>query len=183
MGWKYKVMLYVELTTASLIASVNVRGQNPTEFQVKAVFVYNFVNFVEWPSSAFEQPSDPFVIGIAGHNVFGASLADAVVGETYRSRRIEIRYIENAAEAVKCHIVYIENTCDFFEQVLQSAGDKPILTIADTKDFMQKGGMIRFYLERNQLRMEINQRVASNRGLTISSKLLRLARVYNNSDD
>ena len=154
-------------------------GQNPTEFQLKAVFIYNLVNFVEWPASAFEKPSDPFVIGVVGQNVFGTSLEEAVAGETYHGRRIEVRYFERADQATGCHIVYVQEDPALAAEMLAAAKGKAILTICDADDFMQAGGMIRFYLDRSQLRMEINQGLVSNHGLVLSSKLLRLVKVYN----
>ena len=178
--FKFRTWPGVRLAMILLFVGASVCAQNPTEFQLKAVFIYNFVNFVEWPAATFDHPTDPFVIGVAGRNVFGSSLNEAIAGETYRGRPIEVRYIETADQARDCHIVYIEKTCGIFDQVLASTTEKAILTIADTDDFMQKGGVIRFYLERNQLRMEINQQAANDHGLLISGKLLRLASVYNN---
>ncbi len=43
----------------------------PSEYQVKAVFLFNFGQFVEWPKDAFDTPQAPFVIGILGDDPFG----------------------------------------------------------------------------------------------------------------
>lgn len=48
------------------------------EYQVKAVFLFNFAQFVTWPS----QPADaPLVIGILGDDPFGSYLDETVRGE------------------------------------------------------------------------------------------------------
>lgn len=175
-----KAWVPVLLTTAFLYPQRNVFAQAADEYEVKAVFLYNFVNFVEWPSSSFNDGSQPFVIGVAGKNVFGTSLIEAVKGEFYRGHRIEVWMVNNPAEASKCHILYIEKSCTIFQQVLAMTKGKPILTIADTDDFMVQGGMIRFFMENNKVRIEVNQKVVNSHQLVISSKLLRLARIYNN---
>jgi len=156
------------------------RAQTPNEFDVKAVYIYNFVNFVEWPGISFNGAHDPFVIGVAGKNVFSNTLNEVVRNETYKGRPIEVRTLDNTDEALSCHIVFIEESCVFLDQILDSTKGKPVLTIGDRPDFLKKGGMIRFFLEDKKVKIEVNQTEATRDQLYISAKLLRLARIYKN---
>ena len=69
----------------------------PSEYQVKAVFLYNFSRFVEWPASAFAGPDAPFVVGVFGHDPFGADLDEIVRGETAAGRPLIVRRVRTAA--------------------------------------------------------------------------------------
>ena len=58
------------------------------EFQVKAVFLYSFAQFVEWPADAFESPQSPLIIGILGLDPFGETLDEMVRGESVNVFRL-----------------------------------------------------------------------------------------------
>lgn len=150
-------------------------SQSLNEYEVKAVFIYNFTQFVQWPESSFGQPQDPFVIGILGENVFGRYLEEAVAGETYHSHPIVVKYYGALKDAGNCHILY---TGTLMNAVKPFIG-KPVLTVGDRPDFMEQQGILRFYQEGNKTRIQVNQSAATAAGLVISSKLLRLATIYN----
>lgn len=149
------------------------KAQSVNEFQVKAVFIYNFTQFVQWPERSFQSPQDPFVIGVLGENVFGRYLEEAVAGEHYESRPIVIEYYKTTKDIGKCHILYVGASSPRLSQLASN----PILTVGETPEFMDQKGLLRFYDEGNRIRIEINQSAASASGLTISSKLLRLATI------
>lgn len=146
------------------------------EYKVKAVFIYNFIHFIDWPESTFEDSYDPFVIGIVGGDPFGTYIDEAVKGERIKAHRISVERFKDAADIKKCHILYI-NTHDPDEtkKILNVASKKHILTVSDTPNFIRWGGMVRFFTEENKIRLEINNTLAKARELKISSKLLRVA--------
>lgn len=159
---------------AVLIFAGRAYGQTVDENQIKAVFIYNFTQFVEWPAGTFESSQDPFVIGILGENVFGKYLEEAVAGEHYKSRPIEVKYFATQKDVGKCQILYVGS----LPNPLRATGEKPVLTIGERQDFMQQNGLLRFYTDKNKVRIEINEKAAADAGLTISSKLLQLATIY-----
>jgi preprotein translocase subunit Sec61beta len=152
----------------------DVRSQSVNEFQIKAVFIYNFTQFIQWPENSFEPSQKEFVIGVLGENVFGKFLEEAVAGEKYGSRPIVVKYFSTPADISNCQILYV----DSFPDVSKIVTSKPVLTIGEQKDFMEKGGLLKFYKEDNKVRIEINPTAASRVGLIVSSKLLRLATIY-----
>lgn len=141
------------------------------EYRVKAAFLYNFVNFVEWPT---RPPSGPIVICVAGRNPFGTILADTVRGVAVAQRRLEARVILEPDDA--CHVLFVPagaNTGAY----LRAARGMAILTVGEVERFIEQGGLVRFYLEGGGVRFEINREGADRAGLRISSRLLQLARI------
>jgi hypothetical protein len=149
-------------------------GQKVNEQQIKAVFIYNFTQFIEWPAESFESPQDPFVIGVLGENVFGKYLEEAVADERYKSRPIVVRYYATPKDVGNCQILYIGSLAN----PGKVTGERPVLTIGERQDFMEQNGLLRFYKDGNKVRIEINDKAAGDAGLTISSKLLQLANIY-----
>jgi hypothetical protein len=157
-----------------------VAGQTLTssEYQVKAVFLYNFTHFVDWPAGAFEHSYEPFIIGIVGKDPFGHYLQDAVAQERIGSHIIRIEHYESAADIKDCHILYVgSQDPDEIRRVLRAVSNKKILTVGDTPNFIRWGGMIRFFTENNKIRLQINNTLAKDLDLKISSKLLRVSQV------
>jgi hypothetical protein len=152
-----------------------VKGQSANEFQIKAVFIYNFTQFVQWPEKSFDATQETFVIGVLGENVFGRYLEEAVAGEKCGSRPIVVQYYATPKDIGHCQILYVGWSPDGGKLM----NNQPVLTIGERDDFMERGGMLRFYKEDNKVRIEINQAAASSVGLVVSSKLLHLATIYN----
>jgi hypothetical protein len=148
------------------------------EFQIKAVFLFNFAQFVEWPPDAFSDPTSPLVIGILGNDPFGPYLDEAVRGEKVNERSIVIVRFARIEDVAKCHILFIsQSEAGRLEQDLASLKGKDVLTVSDLDDFSSLGGMIRFVTEKNKVRLRINNGAARAEGLRISSKLLRPSEV------
>jgi hypothetical protein len=153
----------------------------PTEYQVMAVFLFNFSRFVEWPASAFPSANAPFVVGVFGHDPFGADLDAAVKGETVNGRPLVVRRVQSAAEAADCQILFIHQSEDQrLGEVLSALGNKSTLTVSDLPGAAQHGVMIRLVTERGRVRMRIDVDAARAAALTISSNLLRSAQIVGN---
>src|SRR5262245_36573345 len=82
----------------------------PPEYQLKAVFLFNFAQFVEWPSAAFPEAQTPLVIGILGEDPFGAYLDETVRGETVNNRSLIVRRYRRVEEIETCHILFISRS-------------------------------------------------------------------------
>ncbi len=166
------------LTALFLFGSLSFQAQTLTsvEYKVKAVFIYNFIHFIDWPQSTYEYSYDEFVIGIIGGDPFGTYIDEAVAGERIKSHRIKVQRYKSVEEIKKCHILFI-NTHDPEEtkKILDFTAKRHILTVSDTPNFIRWGGMVRFFTVEDKIRLEINNTLARARELKISSKLLRVA--------
>ena len=146
------------------------------EYQIKAVFLFNFAQFVEWPANAFAGASSPIVIGVLGENPFGDYLDETVRGEKVENRPLEIQRYLQVDEIKTCHVLFISRSeAPRLEQILLSLKARSILIVGDGDDFVNRGGMIRLATAQNKIRLIINVGPAKAANLTISSKLLRSA--------
>src|ERR1700722_3325777 len=65
------------------------------EYQIKAAFLLNFAQFVQWPGNTFTNASEPFRIGVLGEDPFGGALEETMQGETVQNRKIIIHRARN----------------------------------------------------------------------------------------
>ena len=177
--------LMLALVALPLAASTASAPAEPVrEYQIKAVFLFNFTQFVEWPPGAFSDARSPFVIGVLGEDPFGTYLDDVVRGERVDDRPLVVQRCRNTEGAAACHILFISRSeAPRFEQILTDLRGRNILTVGDAKDFARRGGMIRLFTENNKIRLRINVDAAKAAGLTISSKLLRPSEVVTQGKD
>jgi hypothetical protein len=154
-------------------------AQPTDEYQIKAVFLFNFAQFVEWPADAFEDARSPLVIGVLGRDPFGSHLDEVVAGETINGRPLKIQRYRHAEEIKVCHVLFISDSGDArLEQIFAQLAGRSILTVGDGESFAQRGGVIRFVMEKNKIRFRINLTAAKAGNLIISSKVLRSADVF-----
>jgi hypothetical protein len=150
----------------------------PSEYQVKAVFLFNFAQFVDWPAEALPDPTTPLVIGVLGDDPFGVLLDQTVSDERLGGRPLQVRRYQSVDEVKTCHILFISRSeGDRPEGILAGLKHRPILTVSDANEFAQRGGMIRFVTDRNRIRLQINPEAVEAGHLRISSKLLRVAEI------
>jgi len=172
---------------AWLLASAVIAGAQPAqmkEYQVKAAFLFNFAQFVDWPETAFPQADTPLTIGVLGDEPFGGALDEIVRGEQVHGRTLRVQHCRRVEEAAGCHVLFISRSeSGRLEQIVGSLRGRSILTVGDSEDFVQRGGMISFINERNKIRLRINRDLAAGAGLTISSKLLRVAEIVTTGKD
>jgi hypothetical protein len=147
---------------------------------LKAVFLLNFAQFVEWPTNAFPDETAPFVIGVLGENPFGKSLDAIVANETVHNHKIVTRYYHDLRDITSCHILFIASSeSAYLDHIFDSLKGRSILTVGETDDFSTRAGMIRFFIVQNKLHLGVNLEAAQAAQLVISSKLLRLAEIVN----
>ena len=158
-------------------SSAAVFALGASEYQLKAVFLFNFAQFVEWPKSAFEGPDDTLSICLVGHDPFGAELDAVMQGEQIGGRAISIHRYPDAASLDGCHLLYVSQPENELSQTLQKVKGAPVLTVGETEAFTAFGGMIRFLMEGNKVRLLVNPKPADEAHLRLSSKLLRSSQI------
>lgn len=143
---------------------------------MKAAFLFNFAQFVEWPTNAFSNPQTPLVIGIIGDDPFGATLDEIVRGENVNGHPLVIQRFRQVEEIKTCHILFINSSeKNRAMEIIGQLKGRSVLTVGDTEGFATNGGMIRFVTEKNKIRFRVNLEAAKAANLTISSKLLKAA--------
>lgn len=161
-----------------MLGAVRSFAQTPSRAdQVKAVFLFNFTRFVDWPPASLGAAGEPFVIGVLGPNPFGAYLKAVVSGESVGSHPILVKEFSTAASVSDCHILFINTTA--VAPVVRLLHNRSILTVGNQDNFATSGGIIRFFIQNNKIKLQINLKAAREANLSISSKLLRIADVIN----
>jgi hypothetical protein len=171
-----------------LLGAIALNAQNTSgsaEYLIKAGFIYNFANLVQWPSSSFAQPDSPIVIVILGEDHFGATLDRALDGKKVNARSFVIKRARSISELQRtlgpqkdCQILYVSSSeMPHLSDAIQMLKGVPVLTIGETPGFARNGGIINLILEDNKVRFEVNVVAAKEADLNISSRLLALARI------
>jgi hypothetical protein len=150
------------------------------EYRVKSLFLYNFAKFIQWPSSKFDSPKAPLVIGIYGKNPFNDFLKD-LEGKSSGSHKIVVRPISSPTEARRCHIVFIGDSAKRITKLVSQLKGDNILTVTDEMEiegFQSAGAVINLVTRANRtVHFEINVDAARRAELKINSSLLNLAKI------
>jgi hypothetical protein len=160
-----------------------------TEYEIKAVYLYNFLLFSEWPKEKTSKPKDTIVIGIIGKDPFKAAFKP-VEGKKVNGKKLVIKRVGKFGESkltnVKSSEAKLIRECDLLfissslskkvPDILKLVKGKPILTVSETKDFLRLGGMINLVIkQKDSVKFEINKDAAELVGVKFRSKLLRMA--------
>lgn len=149
-----------------------------SESDLKAAFLFNFTTLIEWPPEAFARDDSKMVVGVYGDEDFATTLKTLLADKKAHGRPFVVKRLANAADARTCQIVFFrESETRKMGQAYESIKKLPILTVGESEEFLDQGGMFTFFFEDKQLRFEINPATAENAKLTVSSKLLRLAKI------
>ncbi len=157
--------------------------QAPTEYQVKAAYLFNFLKFVDWPNDPPQNSQKRWVIGVLGDNPIGEDLSQLVAGKTVQGRELQVKIFQSAEDARGCHILFISpSEKKRLPSILANLQGSSVLTVADMDDFVKFGGMIQFVMENSRVRLAIDVGAAVRERLKISSKLLALARTVTSAE-
>jgi hypothetical protein len=174
---KRHALIKIIVLSLSLVFAIGFQCRaQPTEYQIKAAFIYNFARFTDWPSTAFSASDSPMIIGVLGKNVFGDDLANTVNGKTINGHPLKFKHFDSVTDAAHCQVLFISAPGKGdLPKILQQLQGTNILTISETDGFIEAGGMINLEIVDQKVRFEINNETAKKAGLNISSKLLSLA--------
>lgn len=143
-----------------------------------SAFLYNFTKFVEWPPDRAGGAADPIVLGIFGDSFIEAELAAVVSGRKVNGRELVVKRVVTLLEVTSAHVVFVGAAEESrFADILPAVKGRAVLTVGESSGFLDDGGVVRFFLEAQRLRFEINIPAAQRAHLKISSQLQKLAAV------
>jgi len=171
LGWLLLVAVAARLTQPA-----EVRAEATPEYKIKAVYLLNIARFVKWPTNAFAAADSPLVVCILGENPFDNELQKLMSGRVVGGRTVVVKQEATAAAAKLCQVVFIPAS----EQAnlrlhLATLRTAPVLTIGETPEFLDEGGVIEFFVQQNKVRFDINKAQADAAGVQLDSQLLSLA--------
>ena len=147
------------------------------EYTAKAGFIFNFLKFIDWPSTAFLSESDPFQLCVVSPEDVTGSFR-SLEKHTAKGRAIKVTALERVHHDSidACNILFFTEAAEHSAEILRRfRSDRPVLIIGETPHFARDGGMINFVIVDNRVKFEINIASARARHLNISSKLSSLA--------
>jgi hypothetical protein len=160
--------------------SVAAQAPSVSEYQVKAAFLFQFTQFVDWPPDAFPARQAPLVIGILGEDPFGTFLDETVRDEKTNNHPVAIQRYRRLEDVKNCQVLFVSRSeAGRMGEIVAAFKGHNILTVGDADAFADRGGIIQFVTQENRIRLRINLEAAKAANLTISSKLLRPATVIN----
>jgi len=176
--------LVLLLTCAWVLPIRSIHAQEaPTEYQVKAAYLFNFLKFVEWPGDPLADTHGHWVIGIVGDNPFGDELTQIIAGKTVQGHELQVRQFRAGEDLHECHVLFISTSeKKRIPSVLAALSGSSVLTVGDMDHFIESGGMIQFVMEEKRVRFGIDVGASSRARLKISSKLLSLARTVTGTE-
>ena len=172
------------LTCTSAVTIRIIRAQEaPTEYQVKAAYLFNFLKFVEWPGDAPADTHGRWIFGIVGENPFRDELTQIITGKTVQGHELEVRQFQSGEDFRDCRVLFISaSEKKRLPTMLAALNGSSVLTVGDMDHFIESGGMIQFVMEEKRVRFAIDISASSRARLKVSSKLLSLARTVTGTE-
>ena len=168
----------VAVAALILVAVPPFRAQAPTEYQLKAAYIFNFLKFVEWPEDVTPDAHGKWVVGYVGDSPVGEELTRLLEGKEVFGRGLLAKRLQPSDSLQSCNILFIgPSEKKKLPSILTALHNSSVLTVADMDDFVGSGGMIQLFVEDTRVRMAVDASATTRARLKISSKMLLLARV------
>lgn len=157
-------------------ASPPLRAQKPTEYDIKAAYLFNFGKFLRMPAVPDVSRRSSFDICILGRNDFGGTLERLTAHEQNNGIPERTVKIYSIAEAKNCSILFLSSSeADRVDSELSELAGVPVLTVSDMPHFLEHGGMIALKMQSHHVRFAVALDAVNRAGLTLSSELLKVA--------
>jgi hypothetical protein len=149
-----------------------------SEYPVKAAIIYKIAKFVAWPEDAFSSRTEALPVCLAEADPIGPAL-DALSGKIVWGHPIAIKRLSEVSRVESdCRILFLgQDSRTNQNKLVSNVGMAPVLTIGDSNDFIDLGGIVMLEIEQHRVRFAINVAASERAGLNISAQLLQLARI------
>jgi len=147
------------------------------EYQIKAAFLYKFLNFVEWPPPAFDSQNSPLVIGVLDAETLGDELSQVVGGRSVNGRSLVVQRLRSGDSLAGLHVLFVGRSGSArIPKLVAEANGRPLLIVGESEDAFVLGSAINFVVVDDKVRFDVSLRRAETVGLKISARLLAVAR-------
>jgi len=167
--------------TAGWVAGTSVSTAEeplPSEYEVKAAFLINFPKYVDWPAEAFAETNSPVVIAVLGETPVAEEMQKVIAGRTVNGRKIVFKHLASGENSGICQILFISAAeLRHSPDVLAKVKDTAVLTVGESDDFLESGGIINLARRDRRIALEVNLIAANKARIKVSSKLLGVASV------
>lgn len=177
------VFAYLVLSMVIFLTRPVVSDEAPMvrDYEVKAGFLVKLTQYTVWPPNTFADGNIPIVIGVLGGDLLFKRLEQEIRGAT-SPRPVKVRQLDELAleEGAHCQVVFIGRAKKRQEaQWFKALKGKPILTVGESDLTIANGAIMRFVIQNENVRFEVNLKAAAENQLTLSERVLAVAsRVY-----
>jgi len=168
------LVMVIILSAAGSVPAIFAENSAITEYHIKAAFLYNFAKFVDWPDEALGDDSTPFTLCVLGIEPY-ISVRESLAGKHIKGHQVEVKRVNGAADAGTCQMLFVSAEASAAAGADLTDIDAHALTVGETQDFIQRGGVINLKTVDNKVRFEINRTAGERFGFRFSAQLLKLA--------
>jgi hypothetical protein len=171
---KILFILLLPLVLLTQSAAIKLDQSEEAGAKIKAIYIYNFTKYIEWPT---EYKEGNFVIGIYGTNApLLSELNKMASSKLVGSQKLEIKSINSPSEAAQCHIIYIlSDNSGQISEVINKIKGKSTLIVTDKAGMASKGAGINFSIVENKQKIELNRANIEKYKLKVASTLVEMA--------
>lgn len=157
--------------------SAYVDAQAISEYQVKAAYLYSFTKFVEWPAGTFTNATDPIRLCILNDKAFQTQLNQIVLNKQIAGHPVQVVLVKDGKQSRDCQELFIGSSqSQETLQIIDSLRGASVLTVGETDDFVERGGIINLVVLGEHVQFQVNQKAARQARLHMSSQLLSVAK-------
>jgi hypothetical protein len=171
-----RLLVVISLCLAVVRADRPVTAAGSREYELKSAYVLNFIKFVDWPAQRLSPNSTTITVCVAGREAYRAA-TETIHGKSVKGKTISVIQYSGAQDLSRAHVLFVTADPGQIASLLDGTRAAGVLTVGESSGFTKDGGIIGFRNVDNKIRFDINARAAEGSGLTISSQLLKLARV------
>ena len=155
------------------VASLVIHGvSHAQDDKFKALFIYNFTKYMEWPAS--KQTGD-FKIGVLGSSPITNELKAFTAKKLVGQQKIVVEEIMSIDDCYKYHIVFVPaKVSSRAEEIVKQVTNKGVLLVTDKQGMAATTSGINFVKVDGQQTFEICEKHIHEQGVTAAKSLLSL---------
>lgn len=145
---------------------------NAQDDKFKALFIYNFTKYMEWPEA---KRSGDFKIGVLGGSPITNELKSFTAKKTVGTQKIVVEEIMAIADCPKYHIVFVPTKASAnLEEITKNVANKGVLVVSDKQGMAAEYSGINFVKNDGQQTFEISLKHIHEEGLNAGKSLMSL---------
>jgi hypothetical protein len=161
--------------TAIAVTGVPAAAQLVSLPGIKAAYLFNFAQFVEWPVDAVPAGA-PLAVCIVNDAAVATALEQTIKGRTVDGHPLAVIRLAPGATMPTCHVIYLTGPDKKYSgNLIGALNGRLVLTVSDAPRFARTGGMVELFLEGGRMKIAVNVDALQRGGVKLSSRVLQLA--------
>ncbi|MDO9103490.1 MAG: YfiR family protein [Methylovulum sp.] len=148
------------------------------EYAAKSVLTLNLARFTDWPPEVFKDSSATVNVCVLGDEAVQQAFT-VIDKKRVGNRTLSLHNINGDKRVELCHVLYISAETAITARLFEQSRKQPILTIGDGDSFLAQGGMVYLEMVDAKIKLHINLSAAQKAEVHISSRVLKLATIFN----